>query len=32
VTLGVVSNGQATALLTGALSDLELLAQAQEDG
>jgi hypothetical protein len=32
VALGVVTNEQAGALLTGALSDLELLAQAQEDG
>jgi hypothetical protein len=32
VALGVVTNEQAAALLTGALSDLELLAQAQEDG
>jgi hypothetical protein len=31
-TLGVVSNDQVTGLLAGALSDLEVLAGAQEDG
>jgi hypothetical protein len=31
-TLGVLTNDQARALLSGAVEDLELLAQAQEEG